>query len=895
MAQMGFQPFVGQVGNQGVHLRQLDEGLKTCLELTEEARAHCRASMERADALGLAAERDRGVVLELRRELRALAGELRSELAQLGQSVEENSEHHEQEHAAVLDEARRDADHADRSLADELLRKLAELNEKLGSNMQVLEDELTEELRLVAARADSAMAAVSEWGTAADVVDNSSPGLACRRADRRQEDEEPEVELRAKLLGIEARLEAEAEQRAALTVLEEGLLRVGGECAAADAKAARALELAERIHEAQVAEVVSATIPNSEAAATELAEAMCERPCAGCADVRQQLELVVARLEALGEGEGQRERRFAVIDAQLQERLDSSTVSSIAGEWSLFERQRVSPVPSSPPCKAGRLSAADETNDRDATSASGRSADFASAEEVAGLRRVVTDLEASVGALPRFVEGLAKVDVSEQLEELRQTVRQDREHAANMRDHWQASRDKMLTELGEVERRQQEHFGALEQMSLSIKILGDDLLKVQGSADAALAKAACALDDLAAADAFADATSTSLDDVAAALRKELAFMGERIDAIAAVSTEGPSHTAAVEALREEMRDGLAKITAYAESSCRDAGGCTKQDFDEMCREIRDDMSMLSRTISRKVEVDVAKAMEKCEVVSTEAQQRCSAYADAALRKLEELAFCTRERFAVIETEVRHSNEWLTRQLHEDLDKSLTECLVVAHREFVDSMDGRSDSKSCSRTCFDASAQRSTSQREAAQFGIDLAAQISVAARTAAAEQRWEPDAIVGAAAEHMADEDACRTGGVRRLRRRSSGALHPSQSGAQRGHATGRYGAAGDPIRRRAVKAVGVVARPWRRSRRRGMYRDIRGAAIACGVIFAVAKYSGAGLSGGGSGARRRPKLREQDERWQADLPDGEVLVVAPADPSDAQTALREPSPQAAG
>merc|ERR1719424_921266 len=68
----------------------------------------------------------------------------------MAEVVDQASQDTEQRHQQVLEAVKR----GDRSMADELLKKMTELNEKLGGNMLSLEEEMMTDLRQVKTQAE---------------------------------------------------------------------------------------------------------------------------------------------------------------------------------------------------------------------------------------------------------------------------------------------------------------------------------------------------------------------------------------------------------------------------------------------------------------------------------------------------------------------------------------------------------------------------------------------------------------------------------------------------------------------------------------------------------------------------------------------------------------------
>jgi len=77
------------------------------------------------------------------RTLQELATALSVMRVEMAEAVDQQSRDVEQRHQAALDTARR----GDRAIADELLKKMNELNEKLGNNMVNLEEEVTADIK----------------------------------------------------------------------------------------------------------------------------------------------------------------------------------------------------------------------------------------------------------------------------------------------------------------------------------------------------------------------------------------------------------------------------------------------------------------------------------------------------------------------------------------------------------------------------------------------------------------------------------------------------------------------------------------------------------------------------------------------------------------------------
>merc|ERR1719424_439491 len=94
---------------------------------------------------------DRESLIALRRKLQQASEESKQGHSTVEKTLREQADHAERQREAINAALKR----GDRAVADELLSKMGELNEKLGMNMQVLEDELVTELRTMAERQDS--------------------------------------------------------------------------------------------------------------------------------------------------------------------------------------------------------------------------------------------------------------------------------------------------------------------------------------------------------------------------------------------------------------------------------------------------------------------------------------------------------------------------------------------------------------------------------------------------------------------------------------------------------------------------------------------------------------------------------------------------------------------
>lgn len=111
---------------------------------------------------------DAGLGLSLEEELR---GELHESINRLESALVEHEKNQKLQHEAALAELRR----GDRVVMDELLRKMAELNLKLGTNMQALEDELTADIRrALAAHTASATAHIGPHSIARAALPGST-------------------------------------------------------------------------------------------------------------------------------------------------------------------------------------------------------------------------------------------------------------------------------------------------------------------------------------------------------------------------------------------------------------------------------------------------------------------------------------------------------------------------------------------------------------------------------------------------------------------------------------------------------------------------------------------------------------------------------------------------
>jgi len=121
----------------------LEHRLRLCVEDAEAVRRETGTHAARLDALERAVSFDQEGLSTLKRRVQKVSEDFRKGLSSMEQGLQEQDNKHDKRHEAVLAAAR----HSDRTLADELLLKMAELNEKLGANMQTLEDELTSELR----------------------------------------------------------------------------------------------------------------------------------------------------------------------------------------------------------------------------------------------------------------------------------------------------------------------------------------------------------------------------------------------------------------------------------------------------------------------------------------------------------------------------------------------------------------------------------------------------------------------------------------------------------------------------------------------------------------------------------------------------------------------------
>merc|ERR1719331_1694592 len=218
-----------------VHRHETQLQLQTLLEGREQQRlSDARAHME-VDQLSHAIDicsKDIGALRQQHEEEQARLAKLactlehdhegidtiRRGLNRLERALREQGEQHEQQIEALTSTMKR----GDRGVADELLMKMAELNEKLGANMQSLEEELAADLQMIAERVDQTLVAThpaSAELVAARASAHQSAATAADAATRASAAELSLDETRARMdrlmLETRADLRAAAEAQAA--------------------------------------------------------------------------------------------------------------------------------------------------------------------------------------------------------------------------------------------------------------------------------------------------------------------------------------------------------------------------------------------------------------------------------------------------------------------------------------------------------------------------------------------------------------------------------------------------------------------------------------------------------------------------------------------------------
>eukprot|EP00929_Paragymnodinium_shiwhaense_P015018 TRINITY_DN123016_c0_g1_i1.p1 TRINITY_DN123016_c0_g1~~TRINITY_DN123016_c0_g1_i1.p1 ORF type:complete len:987 (+),score=247.09 TRINITY_DN123016_c0_g1_i1:142-3102(+) len=175
----------------------LDARVERSLRHAEELEARSNSVEVRLDAMGKVLESCRAATCGLKDKLQETAEHLS---ASIGAS---------EEHCArrALDLCMR---RQDRGLADELLRKMSELNEKLGGNMALLEDQVDSRLRELWARLEEHLRRPSEVGAAKEaVLAEMEAKLAQVRGDLRDllgRSDALQAEQQGKLASLEGKL-----------------------------------------------------------------------------------------------------------------------------------------------------------------------------------------------------------------------------------------------------------------------------------------------------------------------------------------------------------------------------------------------------------------------------------------------------------------------------------------------------------------------------------------------------------------------------------------------------------------------------------------------------------------------------------------------------------------
>eukprot|EP00929_Paragymnodinium_shiwhaense_P025545 TRINITY_DN15427_c0_g1_i1.p1 TRINITY_DN15427_c0_g1~~TRINITY_DN15427_c0_g1_i1.p1 ORF type:complete len:1256 (+),score=326.30 TRINITY_DN15427_c0_g1_i1:163-3930(+) len=123
---------------EALHSRiaQLHSGLKLCLEDAEEASRQSVARDKRMDAMDTMLTNEKKALKQMQRKVE-------EGMTRLEATLQEQADKQARQHDATLTAIKR----GDKAVADELLAKMTELNERLGQNMQSLEEEMFSELR----------------------------------------------------------------------------------------------------------------------------------------------------------------------------------------------------------------------------------------------------------------------------------------------------------------------------------------------------------------------------------------------------------------------------------------------------------------------------------------------------------------------------------------------------------------------------------------------------------------------------------------------------------------------------------------------------------------------------------------------------------------------------
>eukprot|EP00931_Biecheleriopsis_adriatica_P035828 TRINITY_DN20644_c0_g1_i1.p1 TRINITY_DN20644_c0_g1~~TRINITY_DN20644_c0_g1_i1.p1 ORF type:complete len:1120 (-),score=327.55 TRINITY_DN20644_c0_g1_i1:73-3432(-) len=264
---------------------QLREGLGRC---AEEARTACLEARKSASA---------ACIEELRERLGSLEGSA-TEQAEFARS------HHEAAMAALKS--------GDRAVADELLGKMRELNDKLGANMQALEEQLAEDLRIA-------------LGSAAD--------RAAAEASKLEEDHQARRELRTELVEARESLARDiGDLRGDMLHLSEG-----SQATQASALLELKSEFQSSLQEAlaQCQDLASASLADRQAAAAEakVAQELGQQALAGASDaVADQKAAVAEAAEAARLAQASAQQCQACAAAVQAERLESVAVAAEAAE-----------------------------------------------------------------------------------------------------------------------------------------------------------------------------------------------------------------------------------------------------------------------------------------------------------------------------------------------------------------------------------------------------------------------------------------------------------------------------------------------------------------------------------------------------------------------------------